>query len=215
MTGLDLSALRRDYAMASLTEADVDADPIRQFERWFAETLAARVLEPNAMTLATATRDGVPSARIVLLKGVDARGFVFFTDYRSRKGAELAENPLAALTFLWKEIERQVRITGSVSRTSTEESEAYYRTRPAGSQLGAWASTQSAVIANRTELDNRLQEFTTRFSSEEVPLPPHWGGFRVVPDEIEFWQGRTSRLHDRLLYQREGENGWKISRLSP
>ena len=214
MTSLDLAALRRDYALSSLAEADVDPSPIRQFHRWFADATAAAVLEPNAMTLATATRDGVPSARIVLLKGVDERGFTFFTDYRSRKGAELTENPLAALTFLWKEIERQVRITGAVSRVSTEESEAYFRTRPPGSQLGAWASTQSTVIASRTELEERLQDVTSRFAGGDVPLPPHWGGFRVEPDEIEFWQGRQSRLHDRLRYTRDA-SGWKIVRLSP
>ena len=214
MTTLDLAAVRRDYALASLAERDVDPDPIRQFEHWFADAVSARLPEPNAMTLSTATRDGVPSARIVLLKGVDADGFVFYTDYRSRKGAELAENPLAALTFLWKEIERQVRITGAVSRVRTEESEAYFRTRPSGSRLGAWASHQSSVIASREELDARLRDVTERFADGDVPLPPHWGGFRVTPDEIEFWQGRPDRLHDRLLYRR-GERGWEISRLSP
>lgn len=214
MTTLDLAALRRDYALSSLTEQDVDPDPIRQFDRWFADAVSARVEEPNAMTLATASRDGVPSARIVLLKGVDAAGFVFYTDYRSRKGAELTENPLAALTFLWKEIERQVRISGAVSRIGAAESEAYFRTRPPGSRLGAWASQQSAVIPSRAELEERLREVSLRFPDGDIPLPPHWGGFRVVPDEIEFWQGRPDRLHDRLLYQRE-ESGWKISRLSP
>jgi pyridoxamine 5'-phosphate oxidase len=214
MTAIDLAALRRDYALSSLSETDVDADPIRQFERWFADAVSAQVPEPNAMTLATASRDGVPSARIVLLKGVDSRGFVFYTDFRSRKGAELTENPLAALTFLWKEIERQVRISGAVSRASAAESEAYFRTRPAGSRLGAWASQQSSVIANRAELEERLREVALRFPNGDVPLPPHWGGFRVVPDEIEFWQGRADRLHDRLLYRRE-DSGWTISRLSP
>ena len=214
MTDLDLAALRRDYARSSLSEGDVDADPVRQFERWFADALAALVLEPNAMTLATATRDGVPSARIVLLKGVDARGFVFYTDYRSRKGAELSENPLAALTFLWKEIERQVRISGAVSRTSEAESAAYFQTRPLGSRLGAWASHQSSVIENRAQLEERLHAVEVRYTDGNVPLPPYWGGFRVVPDEIEFWQGGTNRLHDRLLYRRE-DSGWKIQRLSP
>jgi pyridoxamine 5'-phosphate oxidase len=185
MTTLDLAALRRDYALASLAERDVDADPFRQFERWFADAVSARVLEPNAMTLSTATRDGVPSGRIVLLKGVDANGFVFYTDYRSRKGVELGENPLAALTFLWKEIERQVRITGSVSRVSTQESEAYFRTRPMGSRLGAWASLQSSVIATREELEARLREVTQRFPNDDVPLPPHWGGFRVLAPTLD------------------------------
>ena len=214
MTGLDIAALRRDYAMAALRETEADADPVRQFESWFADAVAAQLPEPNAMTLATATRDGVPSARIVLLKGVDAQGFVFYTDYRSRKGAELTENPLAALVFLWKEIERQVRISGSVSRVTVAESEAYYRSRPLGSRLGAWASHQSAVITSRDELEERLRSVTAQFVDGDVPLPPHWGGFRVVPEEIEFWQGRPNRLHDRLRYERT-QSGWTISRLSP
>jgi len=214
MTHFDLAALRKDYALSSLSETDVDADPIRQFDRWFAEAVTAQVAEPNAMTLATASRDGVPSARIVLLKGVDQNGFVFFTDYRSRKGAELSENPLAALTFLWKEIERQVRISGAVSRVSAAESESYFRTRPLGSRLGAWVSHQSAVIPSREDLEQRLHAVTERFGSGDVPLPPHWGGFRVAPDEIEFWQGRANRLHDRLRYRR-GESAWQLERLSP
>jgi pyridoxamine 5'-phosphate oxidase len=214
MTLADLAALRRDYSLAALSEAEVHADPIRQFEAWFADALAAQVLEPNAMTLATASSDGVPSARIVLLKGVDAQGFVFFTDYRSRKGAELTENPLAALVFLWKEIERQVRVSGAVSRVTVAESEAYYRSRPLGSRLGAWTSHQSSVIASRAELEARLLEVSARFADGDVPLPPYWGGYRVVPDEVEFWQGRPNRLHDRLRYERRA-GAWVISRLSP
>lgn len=214
MNHLDLASLRRTYALSSLDEGAVDADPIHQFERWFADAVTAEALEPNAMTLATASRDGVPSGRIVLLKGVDARGFVFFTDFRSRKGAELTENPLAALVFLWKEIERQVRVTGAVARVSDEDAEAYFRSRPVGSRLGAWASHQSAVIADRAVLEDRLRDVTARFADGDVPLPSHWGGFRVVPDEVEFWQGRPDRLHDRLLYQR-AEAGWTVARLSP
>jgi pyridoxamine 5'-phosphate oxidase len=214
MTRLDLAGLRRSYALSMLDEGAVDADPIHQFERWFADAVTAEALEPNAMTLATTSRDGVPSARIVLLKGVDAQGFVFFTDYRSRKAAELTENPLAALVFLWKEIERQVRVTGAVTRVTETESEAYFRSRPAGSRLGAWASHQSAVISNRAVLEERLRDVTAQFPDGDVPLPAHWGGYRVVPDEIEFWQGRPDRLHDRLLYQRT-ESGWTVSRLSP
>jgi pyridoxamine 5'-phosphate oxidase len=214
MNRLDLASLRRTYALSSLDEGAVDADPIRQFERWFADAVTAEALEPNAMTLATASRDGVPSGRIVLLKGVDARGFVFFTDFRSRKGAELTENPLAALVFLWKEIERQVRVTGAVARVSDADAEAYFRSRPVGSRLGAWASHQSAVIADRRVLEDRLRDVTARFADGDVPLPSHWGGFRLVPDEVEFWQGRPDRLHDRLLYQR-AEAGWTVARLSP
>lgn len=214
MTRFEIAALRRDYALAALSEGDIDGDPIRQFERWFADAVAAQVLEPNAMTLATATRDGVPSARIVLLKGIDAQGLVFFTDYRSRKGAELTENPLAALVFNWKEIERQVRVSGSVSRVTAAESEGYFRSRPRGSRLGAWASQQSAVIASRAELEERLRQVSAQFTDDNVPLPPHWGGFRVTPDEMEFWQGRSDRLHDRLRYQRD-QSRWVISRLSP
>ena len=214
---MSIADLRRDYARARLDEADVSHDPLVEFARWFAEAQDAQVPEPNAMTLATASAEGTPSARIVLLKAFDERGFVFFTDYRSRKGAELEANPRAALVFWWHELERQVRITGTVTQTSREDSERYYRSRPLGSRLGAWASHQSRVIAGRAALEADLQEIERRFGDGEVPLPPHWGGYRVDPDVIEFWQGRESRLHDRIRYSRDGGQGraWRIERLSP
>jgi pyridoxamine 5'-phosphate oxidase len=206
--------LRREYAHARLDEKDVSHDPVVEFARWFAQAQEARVAEPDAMTLATATSGAVPSARLVLLKAFDERGFVFFTDYRSRKGQELEENPRAALVFYWVELERQVRITGTVERTSVEESEAYFRTRPLGSRLGAWVSHQSLVIPSRAQLERALTEVEARFPNEDIPLPPYWGGYRVRPEVIEFWQGRESRLHDRIRYVRTGES-WRIERLSP
>ncbi len=212
---MSIADLRREYARARLDEAEVSPDPITEFARWFAEAQEAQVPEPNAMTLATATADGVPSARIVLLKAFDERGFVFFSDYRSRKGAELEGNSRAALVLYWGELERQVRITGTVSLTSREDSELYFRTRPLGSRLGAWASHQSQVIAGREVLEERLREVESRFADAEVPLPPYWGGYRVEPEAIEFWQGRQSRLHDRIRYARAGDESWKVERLSP
>ena len=211
-----ISDLRREYARARLDEADVSHDPFVEFARWFAEAQEAQIKDPNAMTLATATAHGKPSARIVLLKAVDERGFVFFTDYRSRKGDELEANPRAALVFYWAELDRQVRITGGVSLTTREESERYFKTRPLGSRLGAWASHQSRVIPGRGALESDLREVESKFPDGDVPLPAYWGGYRVVPDAIEFWQGRESRLHDRILYVREtGGKGWKVQRLSP
>jgi pyridoxamine 5'-phosphate oxidase len=211
---VSVADLRREYALARLDEKDVSRDPIAEFARWFAEAQAAEVEEPNAMVLATATPDGAPSARVVLLKGFDERGFVFFTDYRSRKGAELEANPRAALALHWSELERQVRITGDVTRTSTEESEVYYRSRPMGSRLGAWVSHQSQTIPSRGVLEGGLREVERRFAGGDVPLPPYWGGYRVKPGAIEFWQGRENRLHDRIRYVKD-EGGWRIERLAP
>ncbi len=207
--------LRNEYTRAGLTEADAAPDPIAQFRVWFEEALAADLHEPNAMTLATSTPDGQPSARIVLLKGYDERGFVFYTNYESRKGAELAENPAAAMVFYWSELERQIRITGRATRLSRGESDAYFRSRPTGSRLGAWASAQSRPIPNRAILEERLRQLEAEHPDGNIPLPPFWGGFRVAPTDFEFWQGRPSRLHDRLQYRRDENNSWRIERLSP
>jgi len=214
MTSPSIADLRLTYSRAQLTEADIDPDPIKQFQIWFDQALAANILEPNAMTLATATKEGIPSARIVLLKGVSDRGFVFYTNYDSHKGRELTENPHAALVFLWQALERQVRIEGTVEKVSDEETEAYFHSRPRASQLGAWVSQQSQVIPNREVLDQQLAELAQKYQDQEIPRPPHWGGFRVVPRAIEFWQGRPSRLHDRLRY-RLNNNQWTIERLAP
>jgi len=206
--------MRREYTREALTEADVDADPVVQFGRWFEQAEAAGLLEPHAMTLATATPDGRPSARMVLLRGFDERGFCFYTNYESRKGVELAANPRAALVFWWAELERQVRIEGRVERTSRAESEAYFHSRPPGSQLSAAASPQSRVITDRAVLERRVAELATDAPDGPVPLPDFWGGYRLTHEVVEFWQGRPNRLHDRLRYRR-ADATWKLERLAP
>jgi len=211
---MTIADIRTEYRRQSLAEQDVAADPIAQFTKWFEEAVNAAVIEPNAMCLATATPDAYPSARMVLLKGFDARGFVFYTDYRSRKGQELADNPHASLCFFWGELERQVRINGAVQRISRVESDAYFQSRPLSSRVGAWTSHQSMVLTDRSALEQQLAANEERFASGDVPLPEHWGGFRIIPEELEFWQGRESRLHDRIQFRREA-GVWVKRRLSP
>ncbi len=211
----ELGKLRRDYAREGLHESDTDANPIIQFQTWFDQALAADLPDANAMTLATVNAEGKPSARIVLLKEVDDHGFVFYTNYNSRKAQELAVNPWAALVFWWAPLERQVRIEGEVEKVSTQESEAYFASRPFGSQLGAWASNQSEVIASREELEAKMRELEQKYDNQTVPKPPHWGGYRLIPTEIEFWQGRPNRLHDRLRYRQQSNGGWLQERLAP
>jgi len=211
---LNIAALRHDYLAHGLRREDLDPDPIKQFSKWFGEAAAAEIRDVNAMSLATATPDGAPSVRIVLLKGISDRGFVFFTNYTSEKGRQLEQNPRAALNLFWVQLERQIRIDGPVEKTSRKESEEYFHSRPIGSQLGAWASKQSEVIENRDLLETQLADVRQRFEGGPIPLPPQWGGYRVVPETIEFWQGRTNRLHDRFRYSRQS-TGWLIERLSP
>jgi pyridoxamine 5'-phosphate oxidase len=210
---MKIADLRQEYMRAGLSEAQADADPLRQFERWFEDALRAKLPLPNAMTLATVTPEGAPSARIVLLKGLEQGAFLFYTNYLSRKGRELAQRSSACLVFFWSDLERQVRIDGTVQKVTAPESESYYATRPLGARLSAWASAQSAVVVTRKVLEDAMEAAKSQYG-ERPPRPPHWGGYRVVPHEIEFWQGRADRLHDRLRYRRQGER-WEIERLSP
>ena len=209
----DLAALRTEYKKARLDKGDLPDDPIAAFRQWFADAERAQVPEPTAMTLATVAADGTPSARIVLLKGLEGGGFTFFTDFRSRKGKDLDAHPRACLLFFWHALERQVRITGDVTQIAEAEAAKYYQSRPLGSRIGAWASEQSSVIPDRGVLEARVAAMAQKFG-DHPPLPPHWGGYRVMPEEIEFWQGRESRLHDRLRYVKD-ETGWVVERLSP
>ena len=212
---MSLADIRQDYSLAGLAEKDLARDPFRQFEKWFQEAEAAKIPEPNAMTLATATREGRPSARTVLLKGLDGRGFVFYSNYESRKGRELEANPQVTLVFPWVAIERQVLIEGTATKVAREESEAYFHSRPRASQLGAWVAQQSAVIAGRAVLEDTMKALEKKYAGQEVPLPANWGGWRVAPETVEFWQGRRSRLHDRLRFRREKDGGWSVERLAP
>jgi pyridoxamine 5'-phosphate oxidase len=212
---LNIAGIRQEYKQQTLLESTAATNPFSQFEKWWQEALASEISEINAMTLATSTADGVPSARTVLLKGYDSRGFVFFTNYESQKGVELAENPRACLLFFWKELERQIRITGLTEKISAEESDAYFQSRPAGSRIGAHSSPQSRVIENRDWLEKEEKKNEALFADGDIPRPVHWGGYRVKPVNFEFWQGRPSRLHDRLFYTLEENGLWKIERLAP
>ena len=209
-----IADIRTDYRLAALDEAMAGDAPIAFFRRWFGEAEAAAITEVNAMTLATVDADGMPRARIVLLKELDDAGFVFYTNYDSAKGRQMAGAPRAALVFFWKELERQVRIEGLVEKVSAAESDAYFDSRPVGSRIGAWASPQSSRIDGRDELEARAAQLSADYAGKEIPRPPHWGGYRVLPQKIEFWQGRSNRLHDRIVFEKRGE-GWKKYRLAP
>lgn len=215
MNEQELQNLRQDYTAATLTEKEVKQDPIKQFDKWFNDAVAAQIHEPNVMTLATATTNGHPSARIVLLKGFNNEGFMFYTNYLSRKGKELAKNPLASAVFFWGELERQVRIEGTVEKISREKSEEYFHSRPKGSQIGAVASPQSQEIDGRKELEAKVAQLETEYADKDIPKPSYWGGYIIKPRLIEFWQGRSSRLHDRIVYKKVDNKNWKIVRLAP
>ena len=210
----EIANLRREWSSKKLDESNVSSNPFGQFSEWMREAIDAEILDPNAMTLATADKNGVPSARIVLLKSIDEKGLVFYTNYESKKGKELAENPKASVVFFWKELERQLRIVGAVERISKKESKEYFLTRPYESQIGALVSKQSSEIKNRKSLEEKFEEIKNKYPENKVPLPEFWGGFRIVPDRFEFWQGRPNRLHDRIAYLKE-KGKWKIVRLSP
>jgi pyridoxamine 5'-phosphate oxidase len=211
----DLENIRKDYRLQSLLEKDVDANPIKQFEIWWHEALQSSIDEPNAMTLATSTSSGKPSARIVLLKAIRNNGFVFFSNYRSHKGKQIDDNPFVALVFFWKELQRQVRIEGEIKKISDQESDEYFSKRPLESRIGAWSSPQSEVIESRDILEKNASDYTNKFDSQNIPRPPHWGGYIVSPMLVEFWQGRPGRLHDRLQYTISETTKWKIERLAP
>jgi pyridoxamine 5'-phosphate oxidase len=212
---MQIADIRKDYRLQTLDEAGVAPDPLQQFGIWWQEALQSEIVEVNAMTLATANEQGIPSARIVLLKGFDERGFVFFSNYESKKAGDLQVNPFASLVFFWKELERQVRISGRVEKVTELESDQYFQSRPEGSRIGAWASPQSTVISSRQVIEEKVEALQASFEGKEIPRPLHWGGYRVVPSSIEFWQGRSSRLHDRIQYTLQSDDNWVIDRLAP